>query len=91
MAETAARLRASPDVAARDIPDGLMLVNLTTGAAFKLNRVGALVWRRLDGATDVAAIVADLAKQYGVAVEDLRRDVDALLGDLEKQGLIAAG
>jgi ubiquinone biosynthesis protein COQ9 len=79
------------DIASRDIPEGLMLVDLTTGAAFKLNRVGALVWKRLDGATDVAAIVADLQTQYRVAAEDLRRDVDVLLADLEKQGLIAAG
>ncbi len=65
-----------------------MLVNLQTGAAFKLNRVGALVWKRLDGSTDVAAIVADLQKQYRLAADDLRRDVDALLADLEKQGLV---
>lgn len=67
-----------------------MLVNLQTGAAFKLNQAGALVWKRLDAATDVGAIVADLHIRYRVAVEDLRRDVDALLADLQKQGLIAA-
>lgn len=90
MTESAALLRASANVAARDIPEGLMLVDLSTGAAFKLNRVGAAVWKRLDGATDVAAIVAELQTQYRVAAEDLRRDVDALLADLEKQGLITA-
>jgi hypothetical protein len=91
MLEPGARFRVARDIASRDIPEGLMLVDLTTGAAFKLNRVGALVWKRLDGATDVAAIVADLQTQYRVAAEDLRRDVDVLLADLEKQGLIAAG
>jgi hypothetical protein len=88
MAETAARFRASVDVVARDIPDGLMLVNLTTGAAFKLNRVGAAVWQRLDG-RDVAAIVAELDQEYRVGVETLARDVNALLADLRGHGLVA--
>jgi hypothetical protein len=88
MVETTARFRASADVAARDIPDGLMLVNLQTGAAFKLNQVGAAVWKRLDGTSDVAAIAADLDRRYAVGLETLLRDVDALLGDLQKQGLI---
>jgi hypothetical protein len=90
MGETAARcLRVSPDVAAREITDGLMLVNLETGAAFKLNQVGAAVWKRLDGSSDVAAIVADLAKLYRVEIGTLQLDVDALLRDLHQQGLVA--
>jgi hypothetical protein len=90
MAETSARFRASPDVAARDIPEGTMLVNLQTGAAFKLNRVGAAVWKRLDGNSDAAAIAGDLDQQYKVGVETLLRDVNALLEDLRRQGLIQA-
>jgi|SRR3954462_7254796 hypothetical protein len=90
MLEPGPRFRVVRDIASRDIPEGLMLVDLTTGAAFKLNRVGALVWKRLDGATDVAAIVADLDKQYDIGVEALSRDVQALVEDLRKQGLIQA-
>ncbi len=90
MVETTARFRASPDVAARDIPDGAMLVNLQTGAAFKLNQVGAAVWKRLDGVADLLTIVADLESHYRVAREVLLRDVEALLRELEKQGLISS-
>lgn len=67
-----------------------MLVNLQTGAAFKLNQVGAAVWKRLDGTRDAAAIAGDLDQQYKVGVETLLRDVDALLEDLRRQGLIQA-
>jgi len=88
MVETTALFRTSPDVAAREIPDGLMLVNLQTGAAFRLNQVGAAVWKQLDGTSDVTAIVADLDRRYGVGHETLLRDVNALLDDLRKQGLI---
>jgi hypothetical protein len=86
--ETSARFRTSVDVVARDIPDGLMLVNIQTGAAFKLNQVGAAVWKRLDGISDVAAIVSELDQQYRVGIETLRRDVTALLENLQRRGLI---
>lgn len=82
------RFRTSPDVAARDIPEGLMLVNVQTGAAFKLNRVGAAVWKRLDGNSQISAIVSELAQQYGVGLDVLQRDVATLLQDLQKQGLV---
>jgi len=68
-----------------------MLVNLQTGAAFKLNQVGAAVWKRLDGSNDAAAIVAELAKDYRVELATLQLDVDALLRDLQQQGLVGPG
>jgi len=67
-----------------------MLVNLQTGAAFKLNQVGAAVWKRLDGSSDTAAIVKDLEKRYRVGRDTLVRDVEVLLRDLEQQGLISS-
>lgn len=67
-----------------------MLVNLQTGSAFKLNRVGAAVWKRLDGISDVNAIVSDLDQQYRVGLETLLRDVTALLEDLQRQGLVGS-
>jgi hypothetical protein len=88
MVETSARFRLSPNVVARDIAEGLMLVNVQTGSAFKLNQVGAAVWRRLDGIRDVTSIVADLEDQYRVGTERLLHDVEILLRDLREQGLI---
>ncbi len=65
-----------------------MLVNVQTGAAFKLNRVGAAVWKRLDGTSAIADIVAGLEAQYRVGTETLLRDVTSLLEELQKQGLV---
>jgi hypothetical protein len=88
MGETAARFQVSPDVVTRDIDGGLMLLNLQTGTTWKLNKVGAAVCRRLDGATDLAGIVAELDREYGVGLATLRRDIDALLDALQEQGLV---
>lgn len=89
MVDPTARFQVSRDVVTRDISDGAMLVNVQTGAAFKLNPVGAAVWRRLDGVRDVAGIVADLQVRYRVEPQRLLGDVGALLEDLQKQGLVA--
>jgi hypothetical protein len=88
MSEATARFQVSPDVVTREIDEGLLLVNLQSGATWKLNRVGADVCRRLDGATDVGAIVAALEQHYKVGIETLRQDVDGLLEDLQRQGLV---
>ncbi len=88
MHESITPFRTSADVVAREIPEGLMLVNVQTGAAFKLNQVGAEIWKRLDGATDVATLVAHLEQRYRIGTVALQRDVDTLLADLEKQGLV---
>jgi hypothetical protein len=88
MSEAPARFQASADVVARDIDEGVMLVNVRTGFAWKLNQVGALVWWRLDGVSDVASIVAEVKRQYGLDTDLLRQDVDNLLRDLRAQGLI---
>jgi hypothetical protein len=90
MVETALRFRVSGDVVTREIPEGLMLVNVQTGTAFKLNQVGAAIWERLDGVRDVATIVGELDQQYRVGTGVLLRDVNALLEELQKQGLVGA-
>jgi hypothetical protein len=89
MLAPAMRFQPHPDVVTRDIPDGAMLVNVQTGSAFKLNWVGAQVWRQLDGQRAIGEIVTGLERQYAVAAEQLGRDVDALLEDLQKQGLVS--
>ena len=53
-------------------------MNVHTGSAFKLNRVGAGVWRQLDGVHDVAGIVADLQVRYCVEAQRWLGDAGAL-------------
>ena len=88
MDEPTARFQIDPDVVMRDIDEGLLLVNLRTGATWKLNQVGAEICRRLDGATDAASIAAELDRRYQVGSEKLRHDIDALLKELQQQGIV---
>ena len=90
MVQMTARFQASRDVVASDVPEGMMLVNVQTGGAFKLNRVGAQVWRKLDGVRSLADVAAELERQYPFAAGRLQQDVEALLEELQKQGLVSS-
>lgn len=71
--------------------DGVVLLNVQSGAYFALNGVGSLVWERLctDG-TREAAIEA-LERRYRAPRERLAHDVDTLLERLLERGLITQG
>jgi hypothetical protein len=80
-----------PHVRSVQNADGVVLLNVQSGAYFALNGVGSLVWERLctDG-TREAAIEA-LEGRYRAPRERLAHDVDTLLGRLLERGLITRG
>ena len=86
--EGSARLQFSADVVTRDIDEGMLLVNLDTGKTWKLNRVGAAVCRCIEQGADLPTIATAVADRYGVDAGAVQRDVDALIADLRKEGLV---
>lgn len=53
-----------------------------------LDGIGDFVWERLDGKTEVTAIVDAVANEYDVDKETARQDVREFLDALVKAGLI---
>ena len=82
------RFQLCPDVVVNKIDDGSLVVNLETGKTWKLNRVGAAVCRGIEQGGDLVHIATEVAAQYGVDVATVRRDIDALLVELRREGLI---
>lgn len=82
------RLQLCSDVVINDIEGGLLVVNLDTGKTWKLNRVGAAVCHGIERDGDLDAVASAVAAQYGVEVTKVRRDMDALIADLRKEGLV---
>jgi len=72
-----AELRVTPtrEVAVRALGDGAVLVNLTTGACFELNRVGFEIWELLASGAKEESICETLAQRYAVDREVLVADV----------------
>jgi Coenzyme PQQ synthesis protein D (PqqD) len=83
-----ARLVPRADVAAREINDGAVLVNMGSGACFELNRVGFEIWKALGPGATVGAICQSLGGRYAIAPEVLAADVRSLAEALAGAGLV---
>jgi hypothetical protein len=82
------RYRPHPDVATRVAGSDLLLVQLTDGAAFRLNRTGAAIWELVTTGSTVAQIVEQLHARTGVASEQLSQETRTLLEELEQCRLL---
>jgi hypothetical protein len=77
-----------PEVAAREVGDGAVLVNMNSGGCFELNRVGAEIWRLLQKKTTIADICEALAGRYPVAPDVLATDARDVIDALVRAGLV---
>lgn len=71
--------------------DGVVLLDVHSGAYFALNAVGSLVWEQLRAGGSRETALEALQGRYGAPRERLGRDVDALLERLLEKGLLAPG
>jgi hypothetical protein len=83
-----ARVVPRGEVAAREINDGAVLVNMGSGACFELNRVGFEIWKALGPGTTMGAICEALGGRYPVDREVLAADVRGLVEALVGAGLV---
>ena len=83
---------ASQDVILTELHDGSgVLLDLKSKFYFTLNRTGVAVWKLLAAGEPASAeaLGERIAQQFDApAVEDVQRDVAALLRELETEGLI---
>ena len=68
--------------------DGLLLLHVCTGRLFLCNRTGARFWQSFVNGSSLMEASEQLSQEYGVPVDDLRKDALAFLGDLETHGLL---
>jgi len=87
--------RTSPDVLLTKLADGSgVLLHLRTKFYYALNQTGVVAWEALSGRepADLEAIVELLVARFeGIERARARADLQALLADLEAEGLLAPG
>jgi hypothetical protein len=83
------RIHRSPDVVHRVIQGEAVLLDLHSGRYFGLNATGAALWELLgsDGAT-MSEVEARMGERFEVTPEVLHRDLEDVLGSLEREKLI---
>lgn len=81
---------ANADVIYRALSDGGILFSTTGEVYFGLNSVGAQVWELLPPKCEtVEELVSELARVHAdVSPATIRKDVDELLGELLRHGLL---
>ncbi|MGH7689719.1 MAG: PqqD family protein [Gemmatimonadaceae bacterium] len=84
----ASRVAVPPDLMASDLAGEFVLLNLADGVYYGLDAVGAHIWRLLDQAPSVRAVVDDVVAQYHVDRVRCEDDVLTFLGDLCAHGLV---
>jgi hypothetical protein len=82
--------RPAPHVVAKTVGDELVLLDYEGGVYYGLDAVGSRVWELLTAGATVTDAVDALTREYDVAREDLQRDVERLVAELEESGLLTA-
>jgi hypothetical protein len=75
-------------VTVEELDEELCLFRPDIDEVLVLNGPAGDVWRLADGATSVADIVSLLATAYGVPLERLAADVEAVVADLTNRGYL---
>ncbi len=77
-----------PDVVARRIDDGTVLINLRTNRIYELNTTGTRIWELLGEGGDRTAIVEQLLQEFDVEADAAGQAVDDTLEQLAREGLL---
>ena len=82
------RYRRSADVKAVSHGDKLVLMNLRSEQFYSLDGIACRVWDLLEAPATTARLTDTIAAEFDAPREEIVRDLDGLLADLMKDGLV---
>ena len=81
-------LRGNPDVQATNMDGETVLLDLSTGRYYTLNRLGSLIWELCTGTQTISDIHAVLCDRFDVTPERALDDLVTLVNQLTQEGLL---
>ena len=81
-------LRPSPDVQGTSMEGETVLLDLSTGRYYTLNRLGSVIWEHCTGHNSISDIHAVLCDRFEVSPDRALDDLVALTNQLVKEGLL---
>jgi hypothetical protein len=81
-------LRSSPDVQGTTMEGETVLLDLSTGRYYTLNRLGSVIWEHCAGQSTVADIHIAICERFEVAPERALDDLVMLVNELLQEGLL---
>lgn len=85
----------SLDIVAREIQGEIIIVPLVSGMAdmedelFTLNKIGRVVWDKLDGKKTLKDLIRELSCEYEAPSDEIEKDVIGLMEELLKRRIVA--
>ncbi len=81
------------DCVAREIAGETVIVPIKSrvgdvNSIYTLNELGTMIWRLIDGRTNISQIMEAVCREYEVTPDEAQKDIFAFLTDLESVGLI---
>jgi hypothetical protein len=91
--EISAKVRAlvPADVLVQELQGESVLLNLSSGRYFGLNKVGTRIWKACTTSASLQEASDALVSEYDVDPERLRHDLQELVEKLVENGLLAVG
>lgn len=81
-------LQISDQVVYKPVGEELVLLDFQTGMYFGLDPVAVRIWQLIAAHQPLGEIADTLLAEYDVAREALEKDIDALVEELERRGLV---
>ena len=81
-------LRNEQEVAANVMDGEAILINLSNGMYYSMDKVGGFVWELIEGGCSLGKMVSTICAHYNVSTEQAQADVKRLAADLVQENLV---
>jgi hypothetical protein len=75
-------------VAAKVLDGEAIIINLSNGTYYSMDKVGGLIWEMIERGQGLEATVAAITVRYEVSPELAQADIQRLAGDLMRENLV---
>jgi hypothetical protein len=76
------------EVAAKVMDGEAILINLSNGIYYSMDKVGSLIWEMIEKSSSVEKMTAAISAHYDIPLEQARTDIERLVGELVDEKLV---
>ena len=82
------KIEISSEVLTQEVGGETVILDLKTESYFSLDEVGTRIWQLLQEQEDIQTITATMLDEYDVKEKQLEKDIQTLLTQLNKAGIV---
>jgi len=76
------------EVAAKVLDGEAIIINLSNGMYYSMDKVGGLLWEMIEGGHSLQEIIGAIVSRYDVSDKQAQADVERLAGELKQENLV---